>query len=87
MSIEQSELDERQALCQRVNYDLLVRTVVRLSDDIEEDIAESGREFLRDNEQDSPEVTAFFEKTVELVSDVLVKRIKNEMLNEESNDE
>lgn len=82
MSQENSnELAYRTALCKQINYDLLVRTVVRLSPDVAKEIAESAQEFLRANEQVDPEVNEFFHQTVELVTNVLVDRIKNEMPN------
>lgn len=76
-----NELAYRTALCEQINYDLLVRTVVRLSPDVAKEIAESAQEFLRANEQVNPEVNEFFNQTVELVTNVLVDRIKNEMPN------
>lgn len=80
MSQENSnELAHRVEMCKQINYDLLVRTVVRLAPDVEAEIKKSGQEFLDLNKQDSAAANAFFAETVGYVSDTLVSQIKNEM--------
>ena len=74
-----NELARRHAICKQINYDLLVRTIVRLAPDIEAEIKKSGQEFLAYNEQDSDEANVFFAETVGLVVDVLVSKIKSEV--------
>ena len=76
-------------ICKKINYDLLVRTVVRLAPDVASEIKKSGQEFLEFNEQDSAAANEFFAETVGLVTDALVSQIKNEMPKnqKETNDE
>lgn len=73
-----SDLVHRAAICKQVGYDLLVRTVVRLSPDLAIELQKSAQEFLAENKQDTIEKDAFFAETVEIVVNALVENTNNQ---------
>lgn len=73
-----TELAHRAAICKQINYELLVRTVVRLAPDLTTEIEKSAQEFLAENKQSTNEANEFFAQTVELVVNTLVETTNNQ---------
>lgn len=73
-----NELARRAAICKQVNYELLVRTVVRLSPDLATEIKKSAQEFLAENKQATIEGDMFFAETVEIVVNALVENTNSQ---------
>ena len=76
----QNNLNEQQAIVlhKQINYDLLVRTVVRLSPNLTSELEKSAKEFLQINEQETTEGNQELADMVKIVANTLANKIHAE---------